>query len=78
MASSFSNGKRNLADTITFLQSLGAVEIVWQRGKHYKISAVRDGKKITAVMSVTPSDRRSHLNTICQIKRQVRAADATK
>jgi hypothetical protein len=76
MANCSRSGKRDLRDAISLLQQYGATDIEHQRGKHIKLRAVYHGKRITTVLSVTPSDWRTHLNAISRLKRQLRNVDA--
>ena len=45
----------------------------WEQRKHYRLTIhLRDGQKFFSTVAITASDPRTRMNTIAQIKRQLR------
>lgn len=56
------------------LHGVDAIETwTWEQRKHYRLTIfLRDGQKFFSTVAITASDPRTRMNTIAQIKRQLR------
>ena len=60
-------------DALDTLAKRGLVPIVGKRGKHIKIKWVDQGRAYLLIVSRTPSDYRSRLNSRAVLRRLLRA-----
>jgi hypothetical protein len=62
-----------VVDALDALAKRGVVPIVGKRGKHVKIRWVDQGRVYVLIVSRTPSDYRSRLNSRAVLRRLLRA-----
>jgi hypothetical protein len=62
-------------DAVTLLQSHGFAPAISSGGKHLKVRWVDQGRRFTLVISQSPGDHRSRVNSLATLRRILRGSN---